>query len=426
MGLLKKAISKKDIHVNNEWSAELLKMLGIDAGYSNREKLGEITYFTCLKHLSECMGKLPIIQYREDPKKGKERIKGKPLHYLLNTEPNPYMTATTFWETAELNRNHFGNAFVYQEYYRVGRNAGQVKNLWILPTNEVTVWVDNRGIFGIPNGIWYVWQDSRSGKSWKFNCDEILHYKSSLSWDGIVGLSIRDILILQIEQAMSAQKFLNKLYKTNMFGGKIMVQYTGDMDIKGEGALVKKLESFSSNTGSGKFIPLPLGITATMLDMKLTDAQFFELNKYSALQIAAAFGIKPNILNNYDKSSYSNSETQQLDFYINSLLPNLKGYKEENTRKLLTTSELADSNTLEHDTRELFKLDPVNQMNRLQKGVNNFMITANEAREELGQPYSEEPVANMLIGNGNYIRLDQVGTQWRKGKNNDNSDTGNT
>jgi HK97 family phage portal protein len=211
-----------------------------------------------------------------------------------------------------------------------------------------------------------------------------------------------------------------------MFGGKVMVQYTGDLDKKAEQLLAQKLESFSSNNGSGKFIPLPLGMTATMLDMKLTDAQFFELNKYSASQIAAAFGIKPNILNNYDKSSYSNSETQQLDFYINSLLPILKSYKEENTRKLLTTSELQKSNMLEHDIRELFKLDPVKQIDRLQKGINNFMFTPNEAREELGQPYNDDPVANRLIGNGNYIRLDQVGTQWRKGRDHDKSDTGNT
>ncbi len=413
MGILNKAFSKKTENIYNAWEEELLKILGIDASSSNRERLGEITYFTCLKHLSECLGKLPIVQYKDDPIKGKERVKGSPLNYILNTEPNPYMTATTFWQTVELHRNHNGNAFVYQDYHKTGRNAGQVKALWILPFKEVTVWVDNRGIFGVQNAIWYTWHDNRSGVTWKFDYDEICHYKSSISWDGITGLPVREILRLQIEQAQAAQGFLNKLYKTNMFGGKVMVQYTGDLDKKAEVNLVEKLESFSSNNSSGKFIPLPLGITATMLDMKLSDAQFYELNKHSALQIAAAFGIKPNILNNYEKSSYSNSETQQLDFYINSLSPILKGYKEEDTRKILTTSELDKNNFLEHDIRELFKLDPVKQMDRLQKGINNFMIKPNEAREELGQPYDDEPTANMLIGNGNYIRLNQVGDQWQ-------------
>ena len=39
----------------------------------------------------------------------------------------------------------------------------------------------------------------------------------------------------------------------------------------------------------------------TPLDIKLSDSQFIELKKYSALQIAAAFGIKPNQINDYEK-----------------------------------------------------------------------------------------------------------------------------
>ena len=35
------------------------------------------------------------------------------------------------------------------------------------------------------------------------------------------------------------------------------------------------------------------------LDIKLSDSQFFELKKYTALQIAAAFGVKPNQINDY-------------------------------------------------------------------------------------------------------------------------------
>lgn len=69
--------------------------------------------------------------------------------------------------------------------------------------------------------------------------------------------------------------------------------------------------------------------------MKLSDAEFFENSKLSALQLAAAFGIKPNIINDYSKSSYSNSETQQLDFYVNTLQPVLQHTEQEITYKLL-------------------------------------------------------------------------------------------
>ena len=159
-----------------------------------------------------------------------------------------------------------------------------------------------------------------------------------------------------------------------------------------------------------KFLPIPMGVKAESMDMKLSDAEFTELNKLNALQIASAFGIKPNILNNYEKSSYSNSETQQLDFYINSLMPILKHYREEMTRKLLYRG------FLEHDNKELFKLDPVKQMTVLKQGMNNFMYTINDVREELGKPYIDHPKANLPMGNGNYITLDQVGEQQKGAK----------
>ena len=64
------------------------------------------------------------------------------------------------------------------------------------------------------------------------------------------------------------------------------------------------------------------------LNLKLTDAQFLELKKYTALQIAGAFGIKPNQLNDYEKSSYANSEAQQQAFLTDTMLVILKGLEE--------------------------------------------------------------------------------------------------
>ena len=53
--------------------------------------------------------------------------------------------------------------------------------------------------------------------------------------------------------------------------------------------------------------------------------------KYGALSIAAAFGVKPDHLNDYSKSSYANSSMQSLSFYINTLLYNVSLYEQELT-----------------------------------------------------------------------------------------------
>ena len=72
----------------------------------------EVTYFTCLKMLSETLAKMPI-KYYQKTDKGIIEAEATDTSKLLSKRPNPFMTPTTFWNTVEINRNHYGNAYVY-------------------------------------------------------------------------------------------------------------------------------------------------------------------------------------------------------------------------------------------------------------------------------------------------------------------------
>ena len=381
---------------------------GLDSSnIENSADYTEIIYFTCLKHLSETMGKMPWEKRKTSQKKGREKIYDTRLDFLLNVRPNPYVTASQFWATTELNKIHYGNAYIYIE---TDKKTGYPKALWQLPAREMEVWIDNAGILDSNDGIWYIWTDVRTSKRYSFSKEEILHFKSQFTFDGLVGIPIKDILKTQINTNKHAEAFLNKFYKSGMFGSKVAIYYTGNMDKSNELELVKNLESFSSRTTNGKFIPIPLGWQAQMLDMKLVDAQFFENNKISALQLAGAFGIKPNIINDYSKSSYSNSESQQLDFYVNTLQPLFKSYEQEMTSKLLRYDEQMNGVRLCINEKVLFKMDSKTQSEVLTSYLTNFAMTVNEVREELDLPYIEN--GNKLLGNGNAITLDKAGEQY--------------
>lgn len=408
------------IEVKNEQTlyglndVEFLRSLGITTD-TPTDAIGEITYHTCLKTLSEIMGKLDIRKYQYDPQKGRERVVDGRLDYLLNVEPNEYYTATTLKQAIELNRNHYGNACVYVERFKSGSFNGQMKALWLLPSNEVTFLMDDKGYFGKANAIWYVWQDSRTGNKYRFADGDILHFKSWLTFDGIVGLSVKDILAAQINTAIHGRNYIHNLYKGNMVANKVILNYTGKMETVAEKQMVKDVESHLLNAdGTNMFIPLPLGITATVLDSKLVDSEFSALRQANALQIAAAFGVSPNFINDYSKSSYANSVTQQQSLYTNTMMPIFKLYGEEYSRKLLLSSE-RETRRFEIDTKALFKLNPIEQMDVISKAIQNFTMTPNEAREEMDKPYYDHPKANELIGNGNIINLDAVGNQVVKG-----------
>lgn len=389
---------------------EFLGLTGIDIeNIEQSSDLSETIYFICLKHLSETMAKMPWEKRVLTEKKGKERVLDSKIDNLLNIRPNPYMTATTFWGTVELNKLHYGNSYIYIE----ADKNGFPRYLWLLPSDQMEIWIDNRGILGSLNAVWYVWTDQRNGKKYTFEMDEIIHLKTHISFDGLSGAPIKDILKTQISSGKNSIGFLNKLYKNNMFGSKVLVQYTGELNKAAEEKLAKKIESFAKAQGSGKFIPMPFGMQAQLLDMKLADAQFFENNRTSALQLAAAFGIKPNVINDYTKSSYSNSETQQVDFYVNTLQPLFKAYEQELTYKLLTPRELGEGYRLEINEKMLFKMDNKTQAEVYSKYLTNFAMTPNEVREDLNLPYIEG--GDTLLGNGSTINLENIGTQYKKG-----------
>lgn len=389
---------------------DFLGLRGIDVeNIEQSSDLSETIYFICLKHLSETMAKMPWEKRVLTEKKGKERVLDSKIDNLLNIRPNPYMTATTFWGTVELNKLHYGNSYIYIE----ADNNGFPRYLWLLPSDQMEIWIDNRGILGSLNAIWYVWTDQRNGKKYTFEMDEIIHLKTHISFDGLSGAPIKDILKTQISSGKNSIGFLNKLYRNNMFGSKVLVQYTGELNKAAEEKLAKKIESFAKAQGSGKFIPMPFGMQAQLLDMKLADAQFFENNRTSALQLAAAFGIKPNVINDYTKSSYSNSETQQVDFYVNTLQPLFKAYEQELTYKLLTPRELGEGYRLEINEKMLFKMDNKTQAEVYSKYLTNFAMTPNEVREDLNLPYIEG--GDTLLGNGSTINLENIGTQYKKG-----------
>lgn len=373
-----------------------------------QQDISETIYFICLKHLSESLGKMQWEKREITKKKGRETIFDNELDLLLNIRPNPYMSAITFWQTVELNRNHYGNSYVYIE-----RNGTKIKNLWQLPSDEVEIWIDNKGYFGLKDSIWYVWNDSRSGKKYSFLKDEILHFKTHMSWDGLSGTAVRDILKTQLNTQKSALNFLKRIYSSSTLGTKVVVHYTGELNDAKAKNMVDKIANFAKAKESGAFIPLPMGYQAQLLEMKLADSQFFENNKNTALQIAAAFGIKPNVINDYTKSSYSNSETQQLDFYVNTLQPLFLIYEQELSYKLLHPRDLERGQRLVINEDVLFKMDNQTKANVYSNYVQNFIMTPNEVREALNLPYIEG--GDKLVGNGNAISIDKAGDQYTKG-----------
>lgn len=380
---------------------QLLDFLGVHN--VSGEALNEATYFACLKVLSESLGKLPLKLQQYTDSQGIRVAREHQYYRMLNERPNRYMTASTFWSTMELCRNHFGNGYAW-----IDTRDPQKPQLWPMDPNKVRVYYDNACKLSDVPDVYYQYTTAKG--VYVLGSEEVLHVKSHNTIDGLVGISVREQLATTIQGNIKAQKMVNNMYDSGMTA-KSVLQYTGGLNDANVQTLKEQIENYMlGKNGTGATIPIPYGFTLTPLNMKLTDSQFLELKQYSALQIASAFGVKPYQVGDYTKSSYASAEAQQLSFLVDTLLFILKQYEEEIGYKLLSDTEETDGFHAKFNTAALLRADLKTQIEALSLAVNSFLYTPNEAREFLDKPAVEG--GDKLLGNGASIPVQHTGAQY--------------
>lgn len=358
--------------------------------------LGEIVFFTCLKILSESIGKIPCYLLDRD----KNRITNHDTTWFLTARPNEFMTPIQFFTYLEFNRNYRGNAYVY-----INRTSGRVEGLYPLDSRCVQIWVNNSQRF-TDRVYYYQYTDERNGKIYYFKPEEVLHFKSWLTDDaGLAGKSVREILHTSFEGNKASAKFLNDLYQNGLTASAV-VKFTGDLKRESQDRLLDEIIR-QSQTNGRRMITIPMGFDLQPLNLKLTDSQFFELKKYSALQVAAAFGVQPTQLNDLTKSSYASEAAQQVSFLSNTLLWIISSYEQELNCKLLRRQELLDGLHFKFNVSVLLRTDPESQAGIVEKMVQNSVYSINEARYLLDRPPCEN--GDTRIVNGSFVSLENIG-----------------
>lgn len=372
-----------------------LRQLLVGSGGSD---LSEVTYLTCLKTLSEAMGKLPVSVENGNH----EKISGD-VARLLSVAPNPRQTAAEFFGTLEFARNHYGNGYAYIEW---DNRTGQAKGLYPLDPRQVTIWVNNTDkLTDLP--YYYTYNDVKNARTYMILPGDMIHLKSWLtdSESHLAGKAVHEILADYFDGNKASQSFLNHLYQ-NGLQANLVIKYVGDLSTDKKKQILSELSALAGMNTAERAIPIPVGWDITPLDLKLSDAQFLEIRKYSALQIAAAFGIKPNFLNDYDKSSYSSAAAQNLSFYTDTLLYIITLYEQELSRKLLTTDQLNSGIRVHFNFNVILRTDPATQAQALATYVTNGIYQVNEAREKAGLPPVKD--GDVIVINGSYKGLDYL------------------
>lgn len=394
----------------------LAEFLGLDPE-SDPDAMQDVTYFTCLKILRENVAKMPFKVVKESDRDGVVDAYEHPMYDVLNVRPNPYVPPVFFWAGVEQARNHHGNAYVWVKGHGTDRDPF---TLWFMPPEEVEVYYDLANPVDEQPDIYYFW--STGGAMRVFKSNEVMHFRSSDTTDGIMGIPLIDRLGATVNGGIKSQKFQNDLIGSGMTG-KAVLQYAGEIDPEKERIFRKHIQSYINGEGDyGNVVPIPVGSSLTPLNLKLTDAQFKELKEYNAIQIASAFGIQPQQIGDMTKTSYASSQAQNENFFTSTMLYIKKGYEQELSYKCLSPSDRKASMRCLLDSSELLMSSWKDEVHAVVEGITGSAIRPNEGRKRLGLP--ADPDGDKLLGNGALIPLGMAGIQYTQGETPPDGDGG--
>ncbi len=404
-GWMEERSAPQELSINDQ---RLLDWLGInleEVNVKGKNALKVATVFSAIKIMAESVSKLPLKVYRED-ENGIQRATNHYLNRLLKLRPNPHMSTTSFFSALETQLNLFGNSYASIEYDRKGKVIG----LWPVDSSKITVYIDNIGLLNSNTKIWYV--ANVDGQQIKVQPHEILHFKHGLTLDGLVGIPPLEYLKNTVENAGQSEKFINNFYKQGL-QVKGLVQYVGDLDNKAKQKFREEFESMSSGLKNSHRIALmPIGYQFVPMSLSMHDAQFLENNELTIRQIANAIGVKVHQLNDLSRSTHTNIEQQNRDFYDSSLMARLTMYEQEMTYKLFLDSEIDQGIYTKFNIDAILRGDLKTRYEAYRIGIQTGFLMPNEARAKEDMPPEEG--GDQLLVNGSMTPITMAGAAYQR------------
>lgn len=355
------------------------KALGIDA------------VFACVNLYARTLASMPLLLYEKTPE-GKRRAVNHPLYRLLHNEPNPNMTSHNFRKIMEASLKLWGNAYAWIEF----DNSWRVKYLWpLLPGN----------VFpqrSLQTGELFYDAVLYNGESRRFRAYEMVHIPG-LGFDGISGRSPVRQFAETMGFNLDIKSYGRKFFKNGARPSGVL-QHPGSLSEEAQKRLERKFDKrYSGIENTGKTILLEEGMTYHQIGVPPEEAQFIESRKYSVEEIARIYGVPPHMIGDLEHATFSNIESQDINFAKHSIVPECVNWEQELMRKLLNDEEQARYE-IEFNMEGLVRGDMESRYRAYAIGRQWGFLTADDIR-------TKENMSNVDGGGITYVPLNMISSE---------------
>lgn len=338
--------------------------------------------------LSRTLAALPKHVKRET-KDGEELVGGK-IQSLVNDAPNQEEGAFKFWQ------------YFWQQVFTGGRGLAWIErsgstiwNLWPMDPNRTTI--------------------SRIGGRLRYSCDGITYEASEVIDIPFMLRHDRTLHYGPIGRAAKAIQLAIAMndYGSNFFagGGVPPLSLEGPMPAgpdavkRAQSDMRRSIDAAKSN-GDPVF-PIPPGYKLNPVGFDPAKGQMVEARLFQIQEIARAWQIPPNFLQDLSKATFANVE--QGDLYLVKHLIGQWAQAAEDELSLKLFGRFSNR-YVEHDLDGLMRGDFLSRMNGLSQAIQTAQLTPNEARAANGRSRHPNPRADDLLIQGATVPLGESST----------------
>jgi HK97 family phage portal protein len=327
-----------------------------DSGYTITAKKAQkiTTVFNCVNVISQDIASMPV-DVRQQTNKGRVKIKNS-VYRLLHNQSNPYMTAYHFKYAMTFLGETLGQSFAYIE-----RNtAFEPINLWIIDPYKVSIWNEGLEWYYLVNGI-------------RFEAYDILHYRS-FTRDGVNGISK-----IEFNSEVMGLKLKQNNFKAKTLGNRPPGYLTGAVTPEQKLDIIKSWKE-NANSGGTPFLIGSVEYKQLMLDSKAADIVNSE--KWTDQTILGIWRMQPSMISNHERSTFTNSEQQDLSHVKYTLMPVISAWEQECNCKMFTERNKLSENPVyvKFNTNTLLRGDIEARVKYYQFMRTNGIMNANEIR----------------------------------------------
>ena len=358
--------------------------------------------FTCLNVLGETLGSLPF-GVKQNTANGPVSASAHPVHRLIHSRPNPYMTAFTFWSAMWKLRFAWGNAYA-EITERDSKNIPTRLDLrmpWeveIMKTPTIDQYQQGE--------IYYRY------KGRNISHTDMIHLKN-YCLDGICGISTIRYNAMTIGLGLRLNAYNQSIIGDRPPGYLTSPVRPKDGQQKDNIRKMWKGESDDTKTGEGKVgmvNNLPIlygGVEYKAFTLPADDVAYIESAKLTNQDIYGIFRVPPTLAQNYEKAPYNSSEQQDIVFAKYSL-QSIRDTEQECEEKLFSEYNKVASNNYycKFNLNGLLRGDMNARQAFYGSGVNNGWLTPAQIAELEDLPMF--PGGDVHMVNSTLIPIEQL------------------